>query len=425
MPKRVNPGEGERPKGNQRCPCGSRRFFKNCCSTKRFEWIADGNGGWDRSVPLDRQGRKVFAEMRKQFIDVFDREPGPDDHISLLTYVTDPQTMIDEWVKAGERVGTDPALLYATQKTGLIVVQGYTDRIPEQRLAEWYAAVEEYKTRRYKRPSKLDALGASLKKEYERLPYMLGALVRRSAAPSPVEASGTDEFQDGFLFFCIARTGKTVRSLRHLIDDNLGEDALNLVRSVYENYLYMMYSIVNPLGLKQLVDARLGIVTGTHAYSLTKSGRQNRREIIELRTGKRLRADISTSEIARMSPFPSDVDIHSFLYSFLSGYTHPHVMTLDGYIDAEEVRFSITSRNMVMDAFLLSLVTVALALDAVLQSRSVPSQARTDINKFIRRLRGKLADTLDTGRGVFSADVIRLRIDALGEAWPASRETHA
>jgi hypothetical protein len=406
------------PARNQRCPCGSRRLFRNCCIVKRFRWESDGEGGWDRIVPLTEEAIDAFDQMKEQFIQVFGREPGPDDHVSPLAYVTDSESMIDEWVKAGKKVGADPALLYATRRTGLIVVEGYTDLVPEQRLREWEAAVREYQLLQHEALEGLDALTEELKEEYERLPYMLGLIVHHAATPQPIDVGSLAEFQETFLFFCTAKTGKTVRAIRHLVEDNLGEDALNLVRAVYENYLYMMYSIVAPAALRELLVARLGIAKGTHRYATAKSGKQNRRLIVELNTGRQFRADITTAGIAGMSPFPADLAIHSFLYSFLSGYTHPHVLTLSNYIDPEESRFSITSRNMVMDAFLLGLVAVSMVLDSALQSRCVPVQARSDVRQFIARLREKLIKTLEVGSGIFSADTIRERVLSLGEPWP-------
>ncbi len=40
--------------------------------------------------------------------------------------------------------GIDPALIYASRKTGLLVTEDNLDKIPEEALAEWEAAVAEY-----------------------------------------------------------------------------------------------------------------------------------------------------------------------------------------------------------------------------------------------------------------------------------------
>ena len=43
-----------------------------------------------------------------------------------------------------EAAGLDPAFIYAFEKTGLLVTQRNQHLIPENDLAEWDAAIEEY-----------------------------------------------------------------------------------------------------------------------------------------------------------------------------------------------------------------------------------------------------------------------------------------
>jgi hypothetical protein len=54
------------------------------------------------------------------------------------------EAMIVEGMKAA---GLDPALVYAFEKTGLLVTQPNQQRIPDADLARWQAAIEEFEAR--------------------------------------------------------------------------------------------------------------------------------------------------------------------------------------------------------------------------------------------------------------------------------------
>jgi hypothetical protein len=46
--------------------------------------------------------------------------------------------------------GLDPAFVYAFEKTGLLVTEQHQHLIPDEDLAEWGAAVEEYEAKQRK-----------------------------------------------------------------------------------------------------------------------------------------------------------------------------------------------------------------------------------------------------------------------------------
>src|SRR5215470_13042380 len=49
-----------------------------------------------------------------------------------------------ELTSAAVKAGIDPAIIYAINKTGMILVGGKEDHWSEKDLAEWEAAIEEY-----------------------------------------------------------------------------------------------------------------------------------------------------------------------------------------------------------------------------------------------------------------------------------------
>jgi hypothetical protein len=58
-----------------------------------------------------------------------------------------------ELTSAAVKAGIDPAIIFAMNKTGMILVGGKEDHWSEKDLAEWEAAIEEYDFLNSKEPS--------------------------------------------------------------------------------------------------------------------------------------------------------------------------------------------------------------------------------------------------------------------------------
>jgi hypothetical protein len=131
------------------CPCGSGKKYKHCCWDKGFEWVQDERGTVYKSTPLSPEVQEVLQQFRQEFIAKHGREPGPDDPVFPdLPHPERLEAMIVEDMKAAS---LDPALVYAFEKTGLLVTQQNQHLIPDADLAQWDAAIEEYQARHRKR----------------------------------------------------------------------------------------------------------------------------------------------------------------------------------------------------------------------------------------------------------------------------------
>ena len=134
MAKKIGP--------NKPCPCGSGRKYKNCCRDKGFEWVEDDAGEIARRLPIDPMLKELLDIQLEKFREQFGRDPGPDDKIFFDAPPVEHAEF--ELVKIMKQNGIDGALIYAFEKTGLLVTEENRDLIPEQDLAEWEQAIEEY-----------------------------------------------------------------------------------------------------------------------------------------------------------------------------------------------------------------------------------------------------------------------------------------
>ena len=101
-----------------------------------------------KNVPLTPVTKKILAEQLEAFRKKFGREPGPDDPIffdpekEVPTPISE-ETLNSAFREAAKATGLDPVLVYAFEKTGLIVTEDNLNVFTKQQLAEWNEAIEE------------------------------------------------------------------------------------------------------------------------------------------------------------------------------------------------------------------------------------------------------------------------------------------
>jgi hypothetical protein len=109
-----------------------------------------------RIVQMTPDLKSALEEQKRQFREKFGRDPTSEDPVFFDPASDTPQPLSGEAMDEISRVisqamgdaGIDPALIYATQKTGRIAPpseQAYDAMSPEDK-AEWHAALDEYDT---------------------------------------------------------------------------------------------------------------------------------------------------------------------------------------------------------------------------------------------------------------------------------------
>ena len=91
----------------------------------------------------------MLEEQRAAFRRKFGREPGPDDPVFFDPDADTPQPMDLEAVEresimAMVKAGIDPAFIYASRKTGLIVTEENQHLLTEEDRQAWMDALAEY-----------------------------------------------------------------------------------------------------------------------------------------------------------------------------------------------------------------------------------------------------------------------------------------
>ena len=68
---------------NAQCPCESGKKYKDCCITKRFQWLVDENGIFYRSMKMHPEVAAALRQQERRFVETFGRKPRKDDPVFL------------------------------------------------------------------------------------------------------------------------------------------------------------------------------------------------------------------------------------------------------------------------------------------------------------------------------------------------------
>ena len=103
-----------------------------------------------RRVPLNKQMIEVLEEQRERFRQKFGRDPRPEDPVLFDDDSDDPRPLSAEkftrlLVDALKEANARPEIIYAVEKTGLLVTEFNKYRLTEAEYRQWCDAIEEYR----------------------------------------------------------------------------------------------------------------------------------------------------------------------------------------------------------------------------------------------------------------------------------------
>jgi hypothetical protein len=126
------------------CPCGSGQTYQTCCYDKGFEYLVDEDGTIFKSIPMSDGLAEIVEEQKRKFQEKHGRDVGPKDK---LFFDAPPLEHAEHFmVEAMKKAGLDPALIYAFEKTGMLVTEVNQHLISESDLDQWEAAIDEYES---------------------------------------------------------------------------------------------------------------------------------------------------------------------------------------------------------------------------------------------------------------------------------------
>ena len=141
---------------NATCPCDSGKEYGDCCHGKEFDYLVDDEGNIFKSIPMPDELTEVIEQQHQKFVEEFGREPGAEDN---LFFDLPHQEVVEHVMVEGmKEAGLDPAIIYAFEKTGLMVTEANEHLISDVDLKKWDEAIAEYEMKQMDGESSVDEL---------------------------------------------------------------------------------------------------------------------------------------------------------------------------------------------------------------------------------------------------------------------------
>ncbi|WP_423205035.1 DUF5677 domain-containing protein [Pseudomonas kribbensis] len=373
-------------KGNAKCPCGTGKRYASCCK-KNLTWLSNSQGEKFKRIPLDPEAIETLQAAKESYFRVFERAPKEDDPIFLGKYLYSEQDSIREIVRALETANVSPELIYAFKKTGRLVTKTNASFLTKLELQEWKNAVKEYSNNTNDTRTLLEELFQDFSKEYESCLICLGYFLEHEGHPSSDTPCSLKSLMtlDDYVVLCTTRSISTLRSVKALVDGEMGADALALCRNILENYLHIVFALSKPSELPSLVDAQVGLKLGTHEFAKHPNGKPNSRTIIRKSDGTTYRGHISNFEMANSSKHKHDLEVFDYFYSFLSDYTHPSLSGMDQIIASDGAPDPLLNKSN-SEAIFYALCFSTMILDQLKNISFASAQSKSDISALTKRI---------------------------------------
>lgn len=369
------------PRANEFCPCGSGKLYKTCCKKQSTRWEKDSDGNWTRSVPLSGEARQIIEIEMKEFENLFGRDfPGD---MPIFWRVISMHSDEDLKFKMEETMrssGIQESLIYASQKTGMILSEDNNKYATGRDLLDWEAAIDEYFQLQENKNNDNSIFISNFREEFKNLLVVIGYALRFGGDLSSIN-DGNDSVNH--VFFCMTRAMRTLMSLEVLADNFYGEDALCLVRSVYEGYLNIAYVLADFSRAKNLFSSKIGVRIGTHQYVKKQNGKTDWGKITDVKSGVSYRVDITFKEMAKDSFCDKDLAVYDFLYPMLSSYVHPSPQNISRYTNG--FVYDHNKYGNYMESVLYGMFCGLIVIDSVVKSRFLSDEISSDLRNYLKR----------------------------------------
>jgi len=403
----------------EKCPCGSGKLYGICCEIKDFEWLKDDKGTIYKNVKLSDETMNGLKVVKEQFKETFGRDPKGEDKL-FYSVAIKQFNFLNDFIRICREAGVEERYLYAYYCTGLLVTEENKERISDREYDEWEEAVFEFEnlTNEGSIDNRINIVQAILlveegltiflEKAFEQLELGLSKFILDSKNAQVLEV---DSFQvcdhKSFIEYCLYKIIKNMDSVSLLISNGHKENALAVVRFLYDIYLNIFVYISDYKLFEEKILPLIGLELGTH---VRVNG--SKHKIEELATEKKTYTKVSIIELAKQAgkQNPTAMKMYDSLFSELSGYVHVSVLMSDKYFSENDPYYELNEELL---AGLLAVFFAYLPLYEIIKLDHVTLELKRDILFLANRLTEQIRRFLVTLKGIEENPVFDLMEEML------------
>ena len=126
------------------CGCGSGEIYSKCCKSSLAKYVRQKDGSFAKFIVPTNEAKGAIDDAKDQFRLVFGRYPKSKDRLLLLRLRSSPEDIRREFREVAELSNFPGHLIYAHERTGLLVSSETYSRLSPRDRSEWDEAIQEY-----------------------------------------------------------------------------------------------------------------------------------------------------------------------------------------------------------------------------------------------------------------------------------------
>ncbi|RII31043.1 MAG: hypothetical protein CXR30_04365 [Geobacter sp.] len=195
-----------------------------------------------------------------------------------------------------------------------------------------------------------------------------------------IQRSGDVELLvNDFVYFCVTKSCRSLYAIKFLIEKKFAEDALIILRSIYENYLSSTYVIHNPTALEYFIYNRIGLGVGILEHPITPKGKRDTRKVRNKNTEETSSLFLSISDLARGTGIAEDEELFSGLYNYLCQHTHSNMISSGSYRNDNNTCYTYSPHDNTLQARYYTTLVMALWAQSLLAFPMLPKELKPHI----------------------------------------------
>ena len=368
-------------RGNEKCPCESGKSYGKCCKGRKFKWVRDKRGRVGKQFALGKEAASASKAAIDKFKEIFGREPRKTDPVFVGKYYLSDADLKRETLRAMRAAKVSPSLIYAYQKTSRIVINAKL--LTPDELREYNEAIDEFYDlveSGVAEASELidpDTPKKTMHKQLQSMQIMLGYFLdnhfnkfgkRKNTSPAIQE-------REFFVGFAVTNFVRCLRSVLLLVENDISMDALNLVRSLYENYLTIAYIHKYPEQI-EVLNALLGTMDGSYKFGTNNSGTPIQSRLVEVTTNKQIIVPSKWRMAAQLGD--DDKEIYNTIYHPLSSIVHSEITNIHRVVSLRD-GFDYLNQDMTLEALLFSLFLTLLLMNSLREYSPCQAYLKKDL----------------------------------------------